>query len=210
MKNYIIACAVASLVSGCVTSSSNGFTTNGKPVHVQIEGGLNKQVSLDFGGPLRCSGTYSGSAVGHPKAFPLTCTDGSVGKATMVAKEIDLVVHGTLTYTIEGRAKGNIDLRLGETAESAREKRGKRAELDLRTCRQANVSGKAAVAFAMRINGVSREQARRQLGAATAGTVGFLVREAAVDAAYSPHTESSEEARHYGLLNCIQRFSDSQ
>jgi len=55
----------------------------------------------------------------------------------------------------------------------------------------------------MRANGVSVDEARKQLGTAKAGTAGYVVRESALDAAFSSNTESAREASLMGLTSCV-------
>ena len=72
---------------------------------------------------------------------------------------------------------------------------------------QPSVSKKAALAFRMRANGVSVSDARKQLGSAKPGTVGYLEREAALEGAYASHTSTSNEAVLFALANCVERYT---
>ena len=201
MRNLILLVSAVSL-SGCITSSSSGVSQQGKPVVATVDGGVSKKVRLEFDGGPTCNGIYEGSAQSSPKTFPLTCTDGTQGTGEMSATDSAEGIVGKLDFSLKSGATGTVRLVLGETIPTADDK----AEQYRKTCRSANVSGKASLAFNMRVNGLSRNEARAQMGDASPGTVGHIVREAAIDAAYSSSTESASEAANVGIAYCVDRW----
>lgn len=209
MKRIILAVSLLPIMSACITTSNNGSTADGKPVHVEVQGGTSKQVAIELDNQVTCNGAYTGTSSKAPKTFPLACSDGRTGTATM--KAVDGGITGILEFSVQGGPKGTVSLTLGENvaspSEAAQAAKDERLELDRDTCVLTNAAGKARMAFFMRIGGVAKTEARKQLGAAKPGTVGYAVREAALDAAYSANTETAKEADFYGLVNCIDRLS---
>ncbi len=79
----------------------------------------------------------------------------------------------------------------------------------LETCKTIDVGEKSALAFSLRSNGVSQSDARKQLGSAKAGTVGYIARESALAGAYSTITDTANEAVLAGLTSCVERFTQA-
>lgn len=178
-----------------------------------FSGGLNKRLSLQFGDGLICHGQYQGTATEAEKTVPISCSDGSTGTAKMKATNN----VGIVSFRLQNGASGTVRLEKGKElthtvskmSPSLTEKKDSREEVDdvfLETCRSSNVSGKAILALRMRLNGLSRSQASAQLSTAKPGTVGYVIREAALDAAFDSETTSAKRASLMGLAFCLERF----
>lgn len=207
--------------SGCMTTSTSTETEQGKRVIATFMGGANKQFSLKFDDGVICQGEYQGTATGGDKTVPVSCSDGTTGTA-IVKATTNVGNVGILSFRLQNGTSGTVRLEAGKKLSlpasgnrmlsSPEETKDSEEELNkvyLDTCKSSNVSGKAALAFRMRLNGLSRTQTRVQLGDAKQGTVGYVIREAALDAAFSGETTSTRSASLMGMVYCAERFKQA-
>lgn len=198
-------------LSACITSTNSGTTNRGQPVYAKLESGQTKTITLSFENGRNCKGKYAGTAHDGEKYFPLSCSDGGKGAGSLSVSATEADV-GNIKFKLKDGTTGTVRIVLGQHLGYASKEDKDKAEkqIAIETCMAANVSGKAVLAFRFRLNGQTLTTARIQLGQAKAGTVGFVVREAAIEAAYSANTESEREAALMGLAHCTDRMAKAQ